>query len=297
MYYNVKNEKIYYMSAAVENAPMNIFLAGVTLPNPNYIITHSASLDDEFDRYQFEYVTRGTGYITIDDKTTTVKEGDFFFINKCVSRTFYADAQNPWEKIFITVNGPLIDGLVSAYQMDDSLMVFHTDVSGHFQQILKLLQKGNESPSAACEETAVELLKIIQIVNRGKQLGKVKNTVCRAEHILNYIDQNIYRKFSLNDLSEYFFLSKTQIIRIFNEKYKMSPMQYATARRIALAKYHLSKSNISISVLSDMLTFSDSKHFAKTFKKYVNKTPSEFRKSNFETQEITLENLSRSISK
>lgn len=285
------------MSAAVENAPLNIFLAGITQPNPNYRITHNTSLNDEFDRYQFEYVTKGTGYITIDDKTTTIREGDFFFINKCVSRTFYADTHDPWEKIFITVNGPLIDGLVAAYQMNDSLLVLHSDVSQHFQQILKLLQKGNESPYAAYEATAVELLKIIQTVNRGKQWDKHKNTVCHAEHILNYVDQNIYRKFSLDDLAEYFFLSKTQIIRIFNGKYKMTPMQYAIARRIALAKYHLSKSNISIAALADMLTFSDSKHFAKTFKKYVGMTPSEFRKKQFETQEITLENLSRSISK
>ena len=47
MYYNVKNEKIYYMSAEAENVPLNIFLAGITLPNPNYIISHNSSSNDE----------------------------------------------------------------------------------------------------------------------------------------------------------------------------------------------------------------------------------------------------------
>ena len=297
MYYNVKNEKIYYMSAEAENVPLNIFLAGITLPNPNYIISHNSSSNDEFDRYQFEYVTGGIGYITIDGKTTTVKEGDFFFLNKSCPRIFYADAKEPWEKMFITVNGPLVDGLVAAYHMDAPLIVSHTDVSKNFLQILKLLEKGHESPLEACEGTAVELLKIIQKISRGKQFGAEQNVVCRAEHIKNYIDQNIYRKFTLNELSDYFFLSKTQIIRIFNEKYKMSPMQYAIARRIALATYYLSKSNISVSALADMLAFSDSKHFCKTFKKYVNKTPREYRKSNFEVQEKTMEGLQRSINK
>lgn len=297
MYLNVKNEKIFYMSAAVENAPMNLFLAGITQPNPNFIVTHNTSSDDEFDRYQFEYVTGGIGYITVDGKTTVVREGDFFFLNKCVSRTLYADRQNPWEKMFITVNGPLVDGLVSAYQMEDALIVIRTDVSQYFRNILSILQDVSVSTDNVLEETAVELLKIIQQVNRNRQTGKEKNTVCRAEHILNYIDRNTYRKFTLDELSDYFFLSKTQIIRIFNQKYKISPMQYACARRIALAQYHLSKSNISITALSEMLAFSDSKHFAKAFKKHVGKTPSEFRKSNFETQKITLETLSRSIGK
>lgn len=297
MYYNVKNEKIYYMSTEAENEPLNIFLAGITLPNPNYIIAHNISVNNEFDRYQFEYVTKGTGYITIDDKTTTVKSGDFFFLNKNNPRIFYADTHDPWEKMFITVNGPIIDGLVAAYLMNDPLIVSHTDVKEHFQHILKILEKGTEVPAEAYEKTAVELLKIIQKINRGKQLGTNTNTVCRAEHIMNYIDQNICRKFTLDEISEYFFLSKTQIIRIFNEKYKMTPMQYAIARRIALATYYLSKSNISIAALADMLNFSDSKHFAKTFKKYVNKTPSEYRKSNFEIQEKTWENLLKSINK
>jgi len=39
----------------------------------------------------------------------------------------------------------------------------------------------------------------------------------------------------------------------------------------------------------------DSKHFSKTFKKYVNKTPREYRKSTFEIQEKTIENLQKSI--
>ena len=259
------------------------------------LISHNISSNDEFDRYQFEYVLKGTGYITIDNKTITVHEGDFFFLNKNHSRIFYADKNDPWEKIFITVNGPLIDSLISAYRMDIPLIISPTDVSDHFYKILKILQKGHETPLEAYEETSVELLRIIQKISRNKKIDTETDFICRAEHILNYIDQNIYRKFTLCELSDYFFLSKTQIIRIFSEQYKMTPMQYAIAKRIALATYYLSKSNISIAALSDMLAFSDSKHFTKTFKKYVNKTPREYRKSTFETQEKTIENLLKSV--
>ena len=295
MYYNAKNEKIYYMSTESPNTPLNIFFAGITLPNPNYIIAHNISSKDEFHRYQFEYVIKGTGYIMIDNKTIALHEGDFFFLNKSNSRIFYADKADPWEKIFITVNGPLIDNLISAYCMNAPLIISHTDVSDHFYKILKILKNGQEASLEAHEETAVELLRIIQKINRDKKLDTETDFICRAEHIMNYIDQNIYRKFTLSELSDYFFLSKTQIIRIFSEQYKMTPMQYAVAKRIALATYYLSKSNISISALSDMLAFSDSKHFSKTFKKYVNKTPREYRKSTFEIQEKTIANLQKSV--
>ncbi len=299
MYYNIKNEKIYYMSTSSEAAHLNVLLAGITMPNSNYIIAHNISSGNEFDRYQFEYVTDGVGYIIIDGKTTTVKKGDFFYLNKYSPRIYYSDEKKPMEKMFITVNGSLIEGLVQAFDMNVPLVISQTDVSKNFENILETLKDCDNTlaKETAYEEVAVELLKILQKVNRGKTPGTEKSGCCRAENIMNYIDQNIYRKFTLDELSDYFYLSKTQIIRLFKEKYNVSPMQYAITRRIALSMYYLSKTKITISALADMLTFSDSKHFAKTFKKIVDQTPSEYRKSTFEAQEKTIENLLKSINK
>ena len=297
MFYNIKNEKIYYMSTTSDEAILNIPLAGITLPNPNYIIAHNISASNQFDRYQFEYVTNGIGYIIIDGKTTKVQKGDFFFINRYSSRIFYSDEKKPLEKMFLTVNGTLIDGLVQAFNMNEPLIVSRTDVSENFSKMLELLKECENEQSEVYEKVSVELLKILQIINRGKKQPGEKQQTCRAENIMNYIDQNVYRKFSLDELSDYFFLSKTQIIRLFKEKYKVSPMQYAITRRIAISMYYLSKTKIGISVLAEMLTFADSKHFAKTFKKIVGQTPSEYRKSTFEIQEKTIQNLLKSINK
>ncbi len=297
MFHNIKNEKIYYMSTASGEAILNIPLAGITMPNPKYIIAHNISANNQFDRYQFEYVTNGIGYIIIDGKTTKIQKGDFFFINKFPSRIFYSDPQNPLEKMFLTVSGTLIDSLVQAFNMSEPLIVSHTDVSEIFTKMLNLLNECGDNQTEVYESISVELLKILQIINRSKKTLSDKTQTSRAENILNYIDQNIYRKFSLDELSAYFFLSKTQIIRLFKEKYKVSPIQYAITRRIAISMYYLSKTEIAISTLAEMLTFSDSKHFAKTFKKIVNQTPSEYRKSTFEIQEKTIENLLKTINK
>ncbi len=297
MFYNIKNEKIYYMSTASDEAVLNIPLAGITMPNPNYIIAHNISASNQFDRYQFEYVTDGIGYIIIDGKTTKIQKGDFFFINKFPSRIFYSDPQKPLEKMFLTVNGTLIDGLVQAFNMREPLIVSHTDVSANFTRMLDLLNECQNDQTDVYESVSVELLKILQIINRGKKTSSEKTQTSRAENIINYIDQNVYRKFTLDELSDYFFLSKTQVIRLFKEKYKVSPMQYAITRRIAISMYYLSKTKIAISALAEMLAFSDSKHFAKTFKKIVNQTPSEYRKSTFEIQEKTIENLLKSINR
>ncbi len=297
MYYNLKNEKIYYMSPTGENRPLNIFLAGITMPNPDYIIAHNISAKDNFDRYQFEYVLDGKGYIEINSEIHKVGKGDFFFINKSCQRIYYSDKDEPFKKMFITVNGTLIDGLVGAYRMDVPLIIKKADVSEYFEMILRILENCGENTEAAYEETAVELLKIMQIINRGNRIESSKEVVDRAEAIMNYIDQNIYRSFTLDELSDYFFLSKTQLLRIFEEKYNTSPMKYAVTKRVALSMYYLSKTKIPISTVAEIFSFSDAKYFSKVFKKYVNRTPREYRRECFDVQKKTIDSLLESINK
>ncbi len=297
MYYNIRNEKIYYVSPEYQNLPVNIYLAGITRPNPDYIMAHNTSSADDFDRYQFEYVTGGKGYIEADGRIVTVRKGDFFFINKSRQRIYYSDKTEPMEKMFVTLNGPLIDGMVDAYSMSGSLVVCKSDVKENFETILSLLKNNKGDISKCYDSVAVEILKILQTVNHGKSSVKTNSNHDRAEEIMNYIDRNINREFNLDELSGYFFLSKTQILRIFDEKYHTTPMKYATARRVALGAYYLSKSKIPVSEIAEMLSFSDSKYFSKVFKKYTGETPRDYRKSKFEIQKKTVDELFKSINK
>lgn len=74
-------------------------------PTPNYIICHSRKSGALWERYNFEYVISGKGYIETRDKTLTVGKGDLYFLNKLQQHTYYADKQAPYEKLFIVVEG------------------------------------------------------------------------------------------------------------------------------------------------------------------------------------------------
>jgi AraC-like DNA-binding protein len=72
-------------------------------------------------------------------------------------------------------------------------------------------------------------------------------------------------------------MGKTQLIKIFKKKYNTTPMKYAQGQRIVAAKYHLRVTNSSISRLSEMFCFADSKYFSNVFKTYVGVSPQEYR--------------------
>ena len=138
MFYNLKNEKIYHPTVVQGIAPMNIYLAGISLPNPDYIIMHNTSQETTHHRYQFEYVVSGKGYIVTDGKTTAITGGDFFFLRKSRKRIYYSDKDDPMKKYFVTVDGPLIDGIVDAYGMTESLIIAKADVKQNFINIMEI---------------------------------------------------------------------------------------------------------------------------------------------------------------
>ena len=107
--------------------------------------------------------------------------------------------------------------------------------------------------------------------------GKGKPTSVSA--IREYIDKNTDKKITLELLSKQFFISKTQIHRLFIAEYAISPMKYMLKRKIEVSKEMLTSTNMKISEIADKLCFTDSKHYTKTFRAFTGMLPRDYRAS------------------
>ncbi len=65
--------------------------------------------------------------------------------------------------------------------------------------------------------------------------------------ILSFIDQNLYKKISMDELSSYFHYDKAYIMRLFKKEIQMTITQYINRKRIFLS---LSEFNSNLSILS-----------------------------------------------
>jgi len=296
MYYNTKNEEIVYMSTHNDNSMFTVLLAGRTLPNPEYGIYHLKTVVHELDRYQFEYVTNGKGYVEIGGKTYTIQKGDFFFLNKLQPHIYYTDKNQLLEKIFVTVKGTLIDTLVELYGLKYSHIIHKLDVYDNLSEILNILSSVYENNKDEClDKVSRIILKIIQLYHRDINGSTQNSPVCYAENIKTYIEHNINRRFTLNDLSESFFMSKTQIIRLFKAKYGLTPMQYAIIKRLETAMYLLENSKLTVKDIAASLAFSDSKHFSKTFHSVTGLSPMQYRQQTFLSKKNQMKELLNKI--
>lgn len=278
-YYNTKNERIAYVAPCEENKRLNVFLAGCTVPNPHYLVCQSESIPEELNRYQFEYVTGGAGYIEVDGRKHRVEKGDLFFFNKGCPRLYYTDREQLLEKKFITANGTLLDLLAASYGITDNLIICRTDAGTLMQGALDALENLEKiGKTEAFNQVAVTLHRLIQLLAAERTPAGHVPYSDTAESIRAYIDYHLNRRFTLADIAEAHYLSKCQIIRLFKAKYGITPAQYAIAMRIEKSKYLLKNSRLSIRAISDALAFSDGRHFSKTFSAACGITPAQYRR-------------------
>lgn len=257
--------------------PINIHLAGVTRPTPEYF----ANLNSAWhwlSCYQFEYVVSGTGYIQIDGVVTSVTAGDFFFINKEVPRYIYSDKENPLKKFFVVVDGEFFDAVIKAYKMDVPLIVCKMNVLDIFRSILRIAKNAEALTLTVSEEIGDQILKIIRLIhyeNEEKKQFLEKTNI--AKSIMLYLEKNYAQKFNYYDIEDALYLSKSMIIKHFRSFYNITPARYVQNKRIEVAKQYLKNTDRSILEISESVGFSESKYFSTAFKASTGMTPGAYR--------------------
>ncbi len=96
--------------------------------------------------------------------------------------------------------------------------------------------------------------------------------------IVKFIQLNYFNPLIDNELlAKKGNISVVYLIKLFNEKYGMSPHKYIIDVRIKAAKRMLSTTEKSIDEISAMCGFASNYHFSRQFKLYTNMSPSYYR--------------------
>lgn len=99
----------------------------------------------------------------------------------------------------------------------------------------------------------------------------------RIIRVLDFINDNISRAISVDDLADRACLTKSYLIRMFRENLGMTPLQYVIRKKIQHAQSLLLGSEISIRQVSRAIGISDVSYFIRIFKKNIGFTPQEYR--------------------
>ena len=93
-----------------------------------------------------------------------------------------------------------------------------------------------------------------------------------------YIDQNLNAELTLSALAQKCFYNPSYFSRVFKDKFRMSPVEYITRKRLDRAVLLLCESGLSVDEISERAGFSDRQAFYHAFSKYIGGSPSDYRR-------------------
>lgn len=242
-------------------------VAGITYPDPHYSIYRSNA-----DIYVFEYVLEGKGYIRQDKEQAKVHAGDAYILQPGRCHDYYSDSGTPWTKIWLNASGSLIHHLLSDYGLNQALLFPGFGQKQYFYDMIAAIEK---DPVRCCGVLALRLHELIQALASCHVNHLEKHT--QAVVMKNYIEHNLTRSLTVEEISSTVHLSPSRAIHIFKEAFGVPPYRYYLTQRLELAQSMLLYTALPIQEISDRLGFADYHHFSISFKKEYGVAPLQFR--------------------
>lgn len=106
---------------------------------------------------------------------------------------------------------------------------------------------------------------------------KNKN-IMYVESSIEFMNNNLDKKLTLNDLTSYNNLSKTQLTDIFKENTGYSPIDFFIRLKMQKACYYLDFTDMTISEIAEKIGYNDQYYFSRLFKKIMGRSPSDYRR-------------------
>lgn len=204
-------------------------------------------------------VLEGYGEFCIDDKITTLHEGESYIVPS--DRGIAINPIGDFSYITICLKNELA-AIMKAYKSDS---FFYSGLNN------KLLELSIDFRMHNVDEQffAVHIVDMF-----GLYKTSVPDRSECTEKAVQYIYNNVQSKFSLDELAKTCFMSKYHLIRTFKKEMGITPKQYHQQCKVRKLKdmiFEDSQSNIAY-----MLNFSTQSHMDSIFKRYMGITPNSY---------------------
>ena len=252
--------------------------------------------------YEINIVTEGEGVHYVGEQRFPIKTGDFYIIPPHLEHGY---TETKKLKIFHVL---LSDKFFNKYniflkEFQGFSLFFNTELSAtakkdinlfpsipqndfiyYLYEIRKLNEMCKDDESGKLHETS----KCLKILNLIADLCKIVSSAAPASpdafidtpslfKAVSFIEKNYNANFTINDLCKISNMSRSTLLKQFNELCKCSPTAYLLNIRIEKACKKLKTSNHSIARIAQDCGFYDSSHFCKTFLQVMKMLPKDYR--------------------
>jgi AraC family transcriptional regulator of arabinose operon len=229
------------------------------------------------------YILEGEGRLVIDGKEYFPKPGQMCIMPANVRQSYEAISDDAYLKywthftcssggisIFDIIRVPYVIDIAQEAVQGRLEMIFSSMI-GHYRHrtfVFNLMLESyiRELLAIYLEQAGIENVEISSTKDSDRQ-----------SMILKYIEDNLDKKISVEDVAREVYLHPNYFIKYFKKSFGISPARYINKRKIELACEMLGKGEQNISETALMLGYNDIYHFSKVFKKHTGFSPSYYR--------------------
>ncbi len=266
------NEDTICFANTGQRLPLYVTMAGITNPDSSYRIQRDCS-----DTVVLEYVLSGLGYITVGDAYVTVGQDQVYLLREGERHNYYADPEQPYEKIFLNVSGMLAMELIGAYQLKERYVFPGGGTKPLFEEVLRLVHT-----SGSEEERQLRLCGLyVEILGRLRLDAAQEKHTPEAQQLKRYMDERLAEMVSAQELAQQLYRSPDYCQKLFKREYGVTPYEYQLRRKMRAACRLLSSTMLPVGEIGLRLGYEDAQYFSNLFRKKVGCSPREYRKREY----------------
>lgn len=250
-------------------APFLVELAGISYCDGTYYCEREVS-----DVTVVEYVIRGHGTVLCNGQEFSPSEGDVYILHQGSRHAYFSDEKDPWIKIFCNLKGNLAEDLLRAYGLQDTVLV----PSFWNEQIFRdfyALCFSKEPQQKIFQRCAIKFHELVSALHSaGTSAGTLPD---EAQQLRNYLDDHIFSRVSIEELSAFIYRSPDYVIKLFRKTYGQTPYAYLLRQKMCAAENLLRTTQLPCREIAHKLKFEDPHYFSNVFKKQHGISPREYR--------------------
>lgn len=227
------------------------------------------------------YCVKGEGFVEIHGERHKILKNTLFIIPKGKPHNYGSIINDPWDIYWIHFNGELAGNYLHSTntitKIDLSLSNLPILIN-LFDNIFDALLMGYTINNIIyANQCFGYFLASAFYMPYNKYTHEDKN-IKYIENSIGFMEINIDKSLSLEDLANFVDLSKSHFNEVFKEKTGYSPVDFFIRLKMQKACSQLDLTPLPISEISAQLGYSDQYYFSRIFKKIMGKCPSDYRK-------------------
>lgn len=229
---------------------------------------------------QILFCAAGSGTLRYDDKEVNIGAGDYLFLPKNKSHSYYPN-EELWDVRWTAFEGSICDEILNRFGMTVPVVITPEDGSA-LEKIFDKMVMSQESDYLYCDHTCSGLV-YDYLIEFHRFMDDNANSE-RSRHIsmllpvLKYMHDNFRSDISMSQLSEIIGVTPQHFSRVFKKTMNARPNEFLTQIRLDEAKRLFSEKDVLVSEAAERSGFRDAGYFSTVFRKYEGVSPVQYKK-------------------